>query len=50
MNFIIGLGKKRSSNIIKDKGYEEGIDYLSSKFSKIKNPNEKIGFWYCKFL
>src|SRR6056300_1316361 len=41
--------KKEAQIIIKDKGYEEGIDYLSSKFSKIKNPNEKIVFDVANF-
>ena len=33
--------KKEAQIIIKDKGYDEGINYLSLKFSKIKNPNVK---------
>ena len=41
--------KKEAQIIIKEKGYEEGIDYLSSKFSKIKNPNEKIVFDVANF-
>ena len=41
--------KKEAQIIIKDKGYEQGIDYLSSKFSKIKNPNEKMVFDIANF-
>ena len=41
--------KKEAQIIIKEKGYEEGIDYLSSKFSKIKNPNEKMVFDVANF-
>ena len=41
--------KKEAQIITKDKGYDEGIDYLSSKFSKIKNPNEKMIFDIANF-
>ena len=41
--------KKEAQIIIKDKGYDEGIDYLSLKFSKIKNPNVKMVFDIANF-
>ncbi len=41
--------KKEAQIITKDKGYDEGIDYLSSKFSKIKSPNEKMIFDIANF-
>ena len=41
--------KKEAQMIIKEDGYEEGIDYLSAKFNKIKNPNLKIVFDIANF-
>ena len=41
--------KKEAQIIIKEKGYEDGINYLSSKFSKIKNPNDKMIFDIANF-
>jgi len=41
--------KKEAQIIIKDKGYDEGIDYLSLKFSKIKNPNMRMIFDVANF-
>ena len=41
--------KKEAQIITKDKGYDDGIDYLSSKFSKIKSPNEKMIFDIANF-
>ena len=41
--------KKEAQIIIKEDGYEEGIDYLSAKFNKIKNPNLKIVFDIANF-
>ena len=41
--------KKEAQIIIKDKGYDEGIDYLSLKFSKIKNPNKRMIFDVANF-
>ena len=41
--------KKEAQIIIKDKGYDEGINYLSLKFSKIKNPNVKMVFDIANF-
>ena len=41
--------KKEAQIIIQNKGYDEGIDYLSSKFSKIKNPNIKMIFDIANF-
>ena len=41
--------KKETQIIIKEQGYDEGIDYISSKFSKIDNPNLKIVFDIANF-
>ena len=41
--------KKEAQMIIKEDGYEEGIDYLSAKFNKIKNPNLKMVFDIANF-
>jgi tetratricopeptide (TPR) repeat protein len=41
--------KKEAQIIIKDKGYNEGIDFISSKFNKIKNPNVKMVFDVANF-
>tara|TARA_B100001094_G_scaffold235010_1_gene230033 strand:+ start:527 stop:2212 length:1686 start_codon:yes stop_codon:yes gene_type:complete len=41
--------KKEAQIIIKEEGYEQGIDYISSKFSKINNPNLKIVFDIANF-
>ena len=41
--------KKEAQIIIKEDGYEEGIDYLSAKFNKIKNPNLKMVFDIANF-
>merc|ERR1711965_115655 len=41
--------KKEAQIIIKNKGYDEGINYLSLKFSKIKNPNVKMVFDIANF-
>ena len=41
--------KKEAQIIIKDKGYDEGTNYLSTKFSKIKNPNVKMIFDVANF-
>ena len=41
--------KKEAQMIIKEDGYEDGIDYLSSKFNKIKNPNLKMVFDIANF-
>ena len=41
--------KKEAQIITKEKGYDEGINYLSSKFSKIKNPNKKMIFDIANF-
>jgi len=41
--------KKEAQIIIKDKGYNEGIDFISSKFNKIKNPNVKMVFDIANF-
>jgi tetratricopeptide (TPR) repeat protein len=41
--------KKEAQIIIKENGYEEGIDYLSAKFNKIKNPNLKMVFDIANF-
>ena len=41
--------KKEAQMIIKEDGYEEGIDYLSTKFNKIKNPNLKMVFDIANF-
>ncbi len=41
--------KKEAQIITKDKDYDEGIEYLSSKFSKIKSPNEKMIFDIANF-
>ena len=36
--------KKEAQIIIKEQGYEDGIDFISSKFNKIDDPNLKIVF------
>ena len=41
--------KKEAQIIIKNKGYNEGINFISSKFSKIKNPNVKMVFDIANF-
>jgi tetratricopeptide (TPR) repeat protein len=41
--------KKETQIIIKDQGYEKGIDYISLKFSKIDNPNLKMVFDIANF-
>jgi len=41
--------KKEAQIIIKDKGYNEGMDFISSKFNKIKNPNVKMVFDVANF-
>ena len=41
--------KKEAQMIIKEDGYEDGIDYLSTKFNKIKNPNLKMVFDIANF-
>ena len=41
--------KKEAQIIIKDQGYEDGIDFISDKFSKINNPNLKIVFDVANF-
>jgi len=41
--------KKEAQIIIKEQGYEDGIDFISSKFNKINNPNLKIVFDVANF-
>ena len=41
--------KKEAQIIIKEQGYEEGINYISSKFNKINNPNIKMVFDIANF-
>ena len=41
--------KKEAQIIIKEDGYEDGIDFLSTKFNKIKNPNLKMVFDIANF-
>ncbi|WP_435089903.1 tetratricopeptide repeat protein [Candidatus Pelagibacter bacterium nBUS_30] len=41
--------KKEAQIIIKEQGYENGINYISSKFSKIENPNVKMIFDIANF-
>ncbi len=41
--------KKEAQIIVKNIGYNEGIDFISSKFSKIKNPNVKMVFDVANF-
>ena len=41
--------KKEAQIIIKEKGYEDGIDFISSKFNKIDDPNLKIIFDIANF-
>ena len=41
--------KKEAQIIIKKQGYEEGIDFISSKFSKINEPNVKMVFDIANF-
>ena len=41
--------KKEAQIIIKKNGYDEGIDFINSKFSKIDNPNIKIIFDIANF-
>jgi tetratricopeptide (TPR) repeat protein len=41
--------KKETQIIIKEQGYDKGIDYISSKFRKIDNPNLKMVFDIANF-
>jgi tetratricopeptide (TPR) repeat protein len=41
--------KKEAQIIIKEQGYEKGIDYISSKYNKIDNPNLKMVFDIANF-
>ena len=41
--------KKETQIIIKEKGYEDGINFISSKFNKIDDPNLKIVFDIANF-
>ena len=41
--------KKESQIIIEEQGYEEAINYISSKFNKINNPNLKMVFDIANF-
>ena len=41
--------KKEAQIIVKEQGYEEGIDFISSKFSKIENPNPRMVFDIANF-
>ncbi|MDB3919799.1 hypothetical protein N9349_03520 [Candidatus Pelagibacter sp.] len=41
--------KKKTQIIIKEKGYEDGINFISSKFNKIDDPNLKIVFDVANF-
>ena len=41
--------KKEAQIIIKEQGYEEGIDFISSKFNNIDNPNLKMVFDIANF-
>ena len=41
--------KKEAQIIIKKEGYEEGIEFISSKFNKIINPNVRIVFDVANF-
>ena len=41
--------KKEAQIIIKKQGYEEGIEFISSKFNKIINPNVRIVFDVANF-
>ena len=41
--------KKEAQIIIKEKGYDDGIDFISKKFNKIKNPNSKMIFDIANF-
>ena len=41
--------KKEAQIIIKNQGYEEGIEFISSKFNKIINPNVRIVFDVANF-
>ena len=41
--------KKEAQIIIKEDGYDEGIEFISSKFSKIKKPNAKMVFDIANF-
>ena len=41
--------KKETQIIIKEKGYEDGINFISSKFNKIDDPNLKIVFDVANF-
>ncbi|MDC0352843.1 hypothetical protein OAM84_00315 [Candidatus Pelagibacter sp.] len=41
--------KKETQIIIKEKGYEDGINFISSKFDKIDDPNLKIVFDVANF-
>ena len=45
MSFIIGLElKKKLKSSSKSRDMDEGIKFISSKFSKINDPNCKDGF------
>ena len=41
--------KKEAQIIVKKLGYEEGIEFISSKFNKIKNPNVRMVFDVANF-
>ena len=41
--------KKEAQIIIKEDGYDKGIEFISSKFSKIKKPNAKMVFDIANF-
>jgi len=41
--------KKEAQIIIKEQGYKDGIDFISSKFNKIDNPNLKMVFDIANF-
>ena len=41
--------KKEAQIIIREQGYDEGIDFISSKFSKINKPNIKMIFDIANF-
>ncbi len=41
--------KKEAQIIIKEQGYEEGIDFISSKFNNINDPNLKMVFDIANF-
>ncbi len=41
--------KKEAQIIIKEQGYEDGIDFISSKFNNIDDPNLKMVFDIANF-